>query len=131
MISYILWALLIYFVYVAAHGATRIMASKGDTNLLAYALGPRDNAADASVGAARCGRAQKNMEEALFFFLPLALLLLITGKADGLGATGALIFVVARVVYLPAYMLGAPALRTLVWTGGVVGIVMMALRLTS
>ncbi len=129
MIDYILWTLLVYFAYVAAHAATRIMASKGDTNLLAYALGARDSAADATTGAARCGRAQKNMEESLFFFLPIALLLLMTNKADGMALTGALIYVIARAVYLPAYMLGVPALRTLVWTAGVVGLVMMLLRL--
>ena len=129
MITYILWALGLYFVYIAVHGVTRINASKGNQGMLAYALGPRDGLADATVGAARCGRAQKNMEESLFFFLPLALLLIITGKADGMGLTGALVFVVARIVYLPAYMIGAPAVRTLIWTAGLIGVVMMVLRL--
>lgn len=129
MITYILWALGLYLSYIVAHGVTRINASKGDAGLLAYALGPRDGVSDASVTAARCGRAQKNMEEALFFFLPLALLLVITGKADGMGLTGALVFVIARAVYLPSYMMGVPALRTLVWTAGIAGMVMMLLRL--
>ena len=129
MITYILWALGLYFVYVSVHAVTRINASKGDKGLLAYGLGPRDGLADLTAGAARCGRAQKNMEESLFFFLPLALLLIITGKADGMGLTGALIFVIARVAYLPAYMIGVPAVRTLIWAGGLAGMVMMLLRL--
>lgn len=129
MISYILWSLLLYFLYVAAHGATRLNASKGETNILAFALGPRDGAADASTGAARCGRAQKNMEESLFFFLPLALLAIITQKADGMAMTGALIYVIARAIYLPSYIIGVPALRTLVWTASLVGIAMMVIRL--
>ena len=129
MITYILWALGLYFAYIVAHGVTRINASKGDKAMLVYALGPRDGLADATVGAARCGRAQRNMEESLFFFLPLALLLIITGKADGMGLTGALVFVVARAAYLPAYIIGVPALRTLIWTAGLIGIVMMLLRL--
>lgn len=129
MITYILWALGLYLAYIAVHAFNRIMASKGDAGLLAYALGPRDGLADATISAARCGRAQKNMEESLFFFLPVALLLMITGKADGLAMTGALVFVVARIVYLPAYMIGVPALRTLIWTAGLIGVFMMVLRL--
>ncbi len=71
------------------------------------------------------------MEEALFFFLPLAILLIVTGKADGMGLTGALVFVIARAAYLPAYYVGVTGLRTLVWFAGVIGLIMMVLRLTS
>ncbi len=131
MINYILWALLLYFAYIAVHAVLKLTSSKGDSNLLAVSLGPRDTVLEKSVTSQRCGRAQRNMEEALFFFLPLALLLIITNKADGMALTGALIFVIARAAYLPAYFMGVFAVRTLVWTGGVVGLVMMALRLTS
>ena len=131
MISYILWALLLYFVYVTVHAVLKLQSSKGEGNLLVIGLGPRDTVLEKSVSSQRCGRAQRNMEEALFFFLPLALLLLITDKADGLGLTGALVFVIARAVYLPAYFMGVFALRTIVWVGGFIGIIMMALRLTS
>jgi len=131
MISFILWALLLYFVYVAAHAVLKLTSSKGDGNLIAIGLGPRDTVLEKSVSSQRCGRAQRNMEEALFFFLPLALLLIITDKADGLGLTGALVFVIARAAYLPAYLIGVAGLRTLVWAAGFAGIVMMALRLTS
>lgn len=131
MVSTILWVLLLYFVYIAAHGLMRITASKGDKGLLAFALGSRDGSADSSESAARCGRAQANMEESLFFFLPLALLLMMTGKADGMGATGTLVFLVARVAYLPAYIAGIFAVRSIVWAVGLAGLVMMVLRLTS
>lgn len=131
MISYILWALLLYFVYVTVHAVLKLHSSKGEGNLLAVGLGPRDTVLEKSVSSQRCGRAQRNMEEALFFFLPLALLLLITDKADGLGLTGALVFVIARAVYLPVYFMGVFALRTIVWAGGFAGVMMMALRLTS
>lgn len=131
MINYILWALLLYFVYIAVHALLKLSSSKGDSNLLTVSLGARDTVLEKSVSSQRCGRAQRNMEEALFFFLPLALLTIITDKADGLALTGALIFLIARAAYLPAYFFGVFGLRTLLWTGGVVGIVMMALRLTS
>ncbi len=131
MISYILWALLLYFLYVTVHAVLKLQSSKGDGNLLAVGLGPRDTVLEKSVASQRCGRAQRNMEESLFFFLPLALLLIITDKADGWGLTGALIFVIARAAYLPVYFMGVFALRTLVWTVGTVGLVMMVLRLLN
>lgn len=131
MINYILWALLLYFVYVAAHALLKLASSKGDGNIVLIGLGPRDTVLEKSVSSQRCGRAQRNMEEALFFFLPLALLTLITDKADGIALTGALVFVVARAAYLPAYLVGVAGLRTLVWLGGFAGIIMMALRLAS
>ncbi len=131
MISYILWALLLYFAYVAVHAVLKLNSSKGEGNLLVVGLGPRDTVLEKSVSAQRCGRAQRNMEEALFFFLPLALLLIITDKADGIALTGALVFVIARAAYLPAYFFGVFGLRTLMWLAGFVGLIMMALRLTS
>ena len=129
MIGYILWTLLLYVVYVFAFEITRLKASKGDAGVVEFAIGPRDGYADNSVMAQRCGRAQRNMEEAMFFFMPLALLLIITDKADGIALMGALTFVVARAAYLPAYLVGTPGLRPLVWTIGIVGIAMMAFRL--
>lgn len=131
MINYVLWALVVYFVYITVHAVLKLQSSKGDGNLLTVGLGPRDTVLEKSVSSQRCGRAQRNMEEALFFFLPLALLAMITGKADGMALSGAMIFVIARAAYLPAYFFGVFGLRTLVWAGGFVGIIMMALRLTS
>ena len=44
-------------------------------------------------------------------------------------ATGAVVWIVARVVYVPLYALGIPVLRTLAWTISVVGLVMMLVHL--
>ena len=52
-----------------------------------------------------------------------------SGKAGGLGATGAVIWFWARVVYVPVFAAGIPVLRTLVWTVSVIGLVMMLGRL--
>ncbi|GAA4820980.1 MAPEG family protein [Sphingosinicella ginsenosidimutans] len=38
---------------------------------------------------------------------------------------GAIVWIVARVIYLPLYALGVPVVRTLVWGASVVGIVML------
>jgi uncharacterized MAPEG superfamily protein len=40
-----------------------------------------------------------------------------------------LIFLIARLVYVPAYVSGVPMLRSLAWLMGVASLVMMALPL--
>ena len=72
----------------------------------------------------RAERALANMHEALPVFLALALLNLIVGTGS-LAQTGATVFLVARILYVPAYFTGASGLRTLFWAVGVVGLVMM------
>lgn len=92
-------------------------------------MGNRDNLPEMSVVAGRLDRAKNNMLEALPIFLALALLALIKGGAQTEVAHAALIFLIARVVYVPAYVSGIPILRSLVWLVGVVSLVMMALPL--
>ena len=69
------------------------------------------------------------MHEALPVFLALALLNLIVGTAGPLAVNGAIVFLVARILYLPAYLSGIVAVRTLLWTVGWVGLVMMLIPL--
>ena len=69
------------------------------------------------------------MQEALPVFLALALLNMIVGTAADLAVTGALVFLIARVVYLFIYLAGIPVLRSLVWFGGWVGLILMLLPL--
>ena len=89
------------------------------------ALGPRDNPRPYTVIGGRAARALANMQEALPVFLALALLNLIVGTAADTSITGAWIFLLARVVYVPAYLSGIPGLRTLVWAVGLVGLALM------
>jgi uncharacterized MAPEG superfamily protein len=89
------------------------------------ALGPRDDPRPYTVIGGRAARALSNMQEALPVFLALALLNLIVGSAAEISITGAWIFLLARVVYVPAYLSGIPGLRTLVWAVGLVGLALM------
>ena len=57
------------------------------------------------------------------------LLLHATGKANAQSALGAQLYFWARVVYVPAYAVGIPFLRTVVWGAALVGIVMVLLPL--
>ena len=92
-------------------------------------MGNRDNPPEMSVIAGRLDRAKTNMLEALPFFLALALLALVKLGDTGEATRGALIFLVARVAYVPAYVSGIPVLRSLIWLTANAGLVMMALPL--
>lgn len=92
-------------------------------------VGNRDNVPKMSVVAARLDRAKNNMLEALPIFLALALLALVKGGDTNEVANAALVFFIARVVYVPAYVSGVPVVRSLVWLVSVAGLVMMAFRL--
>ncbi len=93
-------------------------------------LGARDMPADRSVIGARADRAAENLKENMIIFLPLALLSMVVEAADqALAVQGAMVFVVLRVVYIPAYMSGVLGLRTLVFGGSVFGLLMMVAAL--
>jgi len=88
-------------------------------------LGPRDHPRPLTVVGGRAERALANMHEALPVFLALALLNLILGTAAAMAVTGGWIFLIARVLYVPAYLAGIPVVRTLIWVTSWVGLVMM------
>jgi len=92
-------------------------------------VGNRDKQPEMSIVAARLNRAKNNMLEALPIFLPLALLALVKGGDTSKVAHAASVFLIARVVYVPAYVSGIPMLRSLVWLVGVASLFMMALPL--
>lgn len=90
-------------------------------------MGNRDNPPEMSLVAGRLDRAKNNMLETLPIFLTLALLALIKGGDLSKVTHAAMIFLIARAFYVPAYVSGIPMLRSFVWLAGVTGLVMMAL----
>jgi uncharacterized MAPEG superfamily protein len=97
-----------------------------------YLLGPRDdNRRSGNVMAGRLKRALENLLETYPAFVALALALALTGKTGGIAATGAWLWLAARIVYVPLYAFGVPAARTLAWTVSIVGILMMLARLMT
>ena len=97
-----------------------------------YLLGPRDdNRQSGNVMAGRLKRALENLLETYPAFVALALALAVTGKTGGIAATGAWVWLIARVVYVPLYAFGVPAVRTLAWVVSVVGLLMMLVRLVA
>ena len=79
-----------------------------------------------------CGRATRalgNYVENYGPFIAMALALIATGQAGGLGAAGATIWILARIVYLPIYLMGVIYVRTGLWAISVIGLLMMLYRL--
>ena len=97
-----------------------------------YLLGPRDdNRQSGNVMAGRLKRALENLLETYPAFVALALALAVTGKTGGIAATGAWVWLIARVVYVPLYAFGVPVVRTLAWVVSVVGLLMMLVWLVA
>lgn len=97
------------------------LRTRGDLQL---STGNRDDLPAASPLAARADRAAKNMLENLILFLAVAFA--VAGRNPARVELGALVFLLARLVYWPVYLAGIPKLRTLVWSAGIVGLFLMA-----
>ena len=97
-----------------------------------YLLSPRDEYRESSsVIAGRLTRALNNLLETYPAFVALALGLIVAGKTGGLGATGAWVWIVARVLYVFIYATGIPVVRTLVWLASIIGLLLMLIRLMA
>jgi uncharacterized MAPEG superfamily protein len=95
-----------------------------------YLFSPRDEKRESrSVIAGRLGRSVRNMLETYPAFIAIVVALVVTGKTGGLAATGALLWLVARVLYVPIYAFGIPVVRTLVWLASIIGLILMLVRL--
>jgi uncharacterized MAPEG superfamily protein len=82
------------------------------------AMGPRDTPVQLTGLAGRAQRALGNQFEALILFAIAILVLTFSDQTDGHTAIAAALFLIARVLYLPAYLFGLPPWRTVIWTIG-------------
>jgi len=97
-----------------------------------YLFSPRDEPRESkSVIARRLYRALKNLLETYPAFIALVVALVVTGKTGGLAATGAGLWLAARVIYVLIYAAGVPVVRTVVWLASIVGLILMLIRLMT
>jgi len=92
-----------------------------------YLLSSRDELKQPT--GAICGRASRALEnyvQNLVPFVALDLALIVVGNVGGLGAT---IWIIARILYLPAYLAGIKFLRTGLWLISIIGLLMMFVQL--
>jgi len=70
-------------------------------------------------------RAQANFQETFPIAIVALLGVVLANKTSATTALGGWIWLGARVVYLPLYAAGVPVIRTVVWTVGIAGLVMV------
>ncbi|WGW03929.1 MAPEG family protein [Tropicibacter oceani] len=80
-----------------------------------YAASPRDTPRTLTGIAGRAQRAMNNHFEGLILFAIAALTLTYADKADEFTAIASALYLIARVLYLPAYLLGLAPWRSLIW----------------
>jgi uncharacterized MAPEG superfamily protein len=93
---------------------------------LQWNMSPRDEAQPApSPIAARLERAQANYYESFPLMVAAVAIVSIADLETRWTAFGALLWLGARVIYLPLYAFGVPVVRSLTWTVSVVGLLMV------
>ncbi|WP_187430279.1 hypothetical protein ROLI_007760 [Roseobacter fucihabitans] len=101
--------------------ATLILQATGTmTQLgLGYLLGSRDESRSISGITARLERALNNSITAMVLFAPAVLLLVVSENTSNQSILAAQAFLIARIIYVPAYAFGVVGVRSLAWTIGI------------
>lgn len=119
------WSVVLLLAHVALQGQT-MTRERG----LSWGAGARDgDAKPLGPVAGRADRALRNFGETYPAFVALALALAVSGRVGGIGALGAGLWFVARLCYIPLYLLGVPNLRSLCWLASILGLLLMLARL--
>ncbi|HJW40521.1 MAG TPA: MAPEG family protein [Rhizomicrobium sp.] len=93
---------------------------------LPWGVSARDEpAAPMGTLGGRIERAYRNFLETFVFFLAAVLMVQVLNRHSASSVLGAQLFFWARLAYLPAYALGIPWIRTLIWAVSLVGIAMV------
>lgn len=85
---------------------------------IGYLLSSRDDPRDAGRMTARIKRALDNSVVAMALFAPAVLLVVHLERTSPTTLLAAQVFLLGRIIYLIAYTLGVPAIRTLAWLAG-------------
>jgi uncharacterized MAPEG superfamily protein len=91
--------------------------------------GNREAPCDGMGWVGRAQRAYRNLAESLLPFAALVLVAHAAGVSNAATVMGAQLFFYARVAYAVVYIAGIPWLRTVVWTAGFVGMLMILKQL--
>jgi uncharacterized MAPEG superfamily protein len=93
---------------------------------LAWNTGARDeDLAPPQPIVGRLARAQANFFETFPIVAAAILIAEVANRTDQWTAIGAMLWLAARLIYLPIYAAGVPKVRTFVWLASVAGILMI------
>jgi uncharacterized MAPEG superfamily protein len=119
-----LWALLatiaLAMAQLSAASITTLRQLGGD-----WVLSPRDEPREATGMAGRIVRAHRNLLEIFPQFAAALFLVHAAGRAGLIAGVGAWIFVAARCLYVPAYLVGPTGVRPICWVTAQAGIVVI------
>ena len=111
--------LAIVHIIVATQAKTRQYGRK-------WNIGPRDEELPPPAPVVgRLARAQANFFETFPLMIAAVLIVSVAGLTNKWTAIGAIIWLAARLAYLPLYALGVPIVRSLAWMAALAGIVMV------
>lgn len=91
------------------------------------AMGPRDKPPHLTGTAGRLQRALNNHFEGLTLFTLAVVVVTLGGQASGVTAACAWIYLAARILYVPAYVLGWVPWRSVIWGMGFAATMLMIL----
>ncbi|MEX0971539.1 MAG: MAPEG family protein [Paracoccaceae bacterium] len=90
-----------------------------------WGTGPRDLPPPAHALIGRANRALRNLLETAPAFMALVLVAELSGRANVVTNTAVMVYLAARSLYLPLYLVGVPWLRSFAWniaTGAIVAV---------
>ncbi|WAC48649.1 MAPEG family protein [Asticcacaulis sp. SL142] len=97
-------------------------AARRQEGNLKWAAGPRDEPVVHTGMAGRLQRSFANFKETFVFFAVIIICLALRGRTNELSQLGATVYLVARILYIPAYAFGWP-FRFAIWGVSMFGIV--------
>lgn len=92
---------------------------------LEWNVGPRDEPRPLTGMAGRLQRAFANFQETFPFFAAAVICAYLLGQISDITRWGAILYVIARALYVPLYAFGVPYVRSAVWGVSLVGIIMI------
>ena len=92
---------------------------------LSYLFSSRDNVANTSIYIDRANRSLNNLFETLPIFIGLVLLSIINDVDNSLLA---MIWLLARIIYVPVYIVGINYLRTGIWAIALICLIIMSVN---
>jgi uncharacterized MAPEG superfamily protein len=119
-----LWCLFAAMVLALAHLSAASFTFKAQVGNR-YTVGPRDEDLRPRGVAGRLDRAQRNFMETFPVFAAAVLTVEHLHAAGALSQWGAMIYVAARLLFLPLYAMGVPWLRTFSWNVATLGLVLV------
>ena len=119
------WAVILGLVHIilASHVRTKELGVKWNLSARDAELPPL------SLLAGRLARAQANFFETFPLFVAAVLMVAVSQNFSAYSYWGALIYLIARIIYLPLYAFGIPTIRTVVWLVSILGLLLVLLPL--